>query len=90
MCAQKHLRPSFPTSKGVSQNFAGEVHYTYMYLRLYIHVSIIIHTCTYNQLTVLSFETPPVESGQNKCRDGSPSLSSRLTELQKIRKKAHL
>ena len=48
MCAQKHLRPSFPTSKGVSQNFAGEVHYTYMYLRLYIHVSTIIHTCIYN------------------------------------------
>ena len=39
---------------------------------------------------MLSFETPPVESGQNKCRDGSPSLSSQLTELQKIRKKAHL
>ena len=54
MCAQKHLRPSFPTSKGVSQNFAGEVHYTYMYLRLYIHVSIIIHTCIYNERGTLS------------------------------------
>ena len=73
---------SQPTRVMPSLNFTREVHYRYMYVKLNVHVCIIIDTCMYNEHTTPSFPTRRFETSNSLLRVRFFAVIRRLFLLQ--------